>query len=559
MPFNGSGVYTPPAADFPAVPGTTIQSSKYNNVINDIASALTSVLVADGQRAASANLPMGGFRHTGVGAVTAAGQYARVNEVQDGSYIYGGTAGGSADALTIATSPTFSAYTTGMVLVFKSGASPNTGAATLQANGIAGPKTIQANGVALVAGDIEASKFYTALYDGTNFQLTRLSGAIGSGSSAFLDSLFRVRDNGDVTKQFAFQAANIATGQTRTETLLNRDTQQIGAADVAMLGTNYSITASVASNQLTVALKNAAGDNASVGDPITFGFRSATLTTGVPSVLSVTSSLSLLITTGSSLGTGANIPHRLWLVLFNDAGTPRLGIYNTQGFVAGLVRNIFPLTDDVLGTSLAEGGGGGAGASGTFYTDSAVTNKPYRVLGYIETTQTTAGTWASAPTKIHTWQPSEPLPGHIIQGQLSFSGELATGTTTIPDDDTIPQNTEGDQYLICTITPTSVINMVEVEGQLYTIHSAGGTMCMALFLDSIANALATSRRTAGTEGDMDYINYRERAGAGAASQTWKLRAGSGSAGTTFLNGTTGSARRYGGTINSFLSVKEIMV
>lgn len=68
MPFNGSGTYSPPGADFPAVTGTVISSSKYNNVINDVASALTGVVTRDGQSPMTAALPMGGQLITGLGA-----------------------------------------------------------------------------------------------------------------------------------------------------------------------------------------------------------------------------------------------------------------------------------------------------------------------------------------------------------------------------------------------------------------------------------------------------------------------------------------------------------
>ena len=37
--------------------------------------------------------------------------------------------------------------------------------------------------------------------------------------------------------------------------------------------------------------------------------------------------------------------------------------------------------------------------------------------------------------------------GKLLQ-QVNFqSGAVATGTTIFPEDDTIPQNTEGDQYM----------------------------------------------------------------------------------------------------------------
>jgi hypothetical protein len=69
MPFNGAGQYTPPpAAPYPAVGGTTILASQFNNVINDIATALSNCITRDGQSPATANIPLGGFKLTGVGA-----------------------------------------------------------------------------------------------------------------------------------------------------------------------------------------------------------------------------------------------------------------------------------------------------------------------------------------------------------------------------------------------------------------------------------------------------------------------------------------------------------
>lgn len=66
MPYNGSGTYTPPAADFPAITQTVISSSKYNNTINDVAAALTNAVTRDGQSPMTAALPMGGWPITGI-------------------------------------------------------------------------------------------------------------------------------------------------------------------------------------------------------------------------------------------------------------------------------------------------------------------------------------------------------------------------------------------------------------------------------------------------------------------------------------------------------------
>ena len=72
MSRNGSGTYTLPAGN-PVVTGTTISSTWANNSLSDIATALTQSLAKDGQTTPTANIPMGSFKLTGLGAPTVAG------------------------------------------------------------------------------------------------------------------------------------------------------------------------------------------------------------------------------------------------------------------------------------------------------------------------------------------------------------------------------------------------------------------------------------------------------------------------------------------------------
>lgn len=72
MSRNGSGTYTLPAGN-PVVTGTTISSTWANNTLSDIATALTQSLAKDGQTVPTANIPMGSFKITGLGAPTTAG------------------------------------------------------------------------------------------------------------------------------------------------------------------------------------------------------------------------------------------------------------------------------------------------------------------------------------------------------------------------------------------------------------------------------------------------------------------------------------------------------
>lgn len=81
MPYNGAGTYSPPAASFPAVTATVINSTKYNAVVNDIASALSTAICKDGQTTVSANLPMNSKKLTGLAAGAAAGDSLRYEQL----------------------------------------------------------------------------------------------------------------------------------------------------------------------------------------------------------------------------------------------------------------------------------------------------------------------------------------------------------------------------------------------------------------------------------------------------------------------------------------------
>ena len=148
--------------------------------------------------------------------------------------------------------------------------------------------------------------------------------------------------------------------------------------------------------------------------------------------------------------------------------------------------------------------------------------------------------------------------GSVIQLVNYSTGAVATGTTTIPSDDTIPQNTEGDQYMSLAITPKVSTNNLRIDVVLQLSHSAaGGRMVAALFQDSTANALAAS-----TQGFVDankpmMLSFTYFAAAGTTSSTtFKVRAGASVAGTTTFNGASG-ARLYGGVSSSSITITEI--
>jgi len=84
MPFNGSGTFSLVAGN-PVVTGTVISSTVQNNTTSDFATAFTNCVTRDGQSAALANLPMGGFKHTGAAVATAANQYLTYGQALNGT------------------------------------------------------------------------------------------------------------------------------------------------------------------------------------------------------------------------------------------------------------------------------------------------------------------------------------------------------------------------------------------------------------------------------------------------------------------------------------------
>jgi hypothetical protein len=148
--------------------------------------------------------------------------------------------------------------------------------------------------------------------------------------------------------------------------------------------------------------------------------------------------------------------------------------------------------------------------------------------------------------------------------QIQYQEVTATssGTTQMPCDDTIPQNTEGDEYLTKAITPKSATNLLVIEASLMIGFNASVSVenqTVALFQDSIANALAATANWFQTSGSTQTIPLRHVVVAGSTSaRTYKIRSGNHNAGTTRLNGTAGS-RRFGGVAASTLKITEYKV
>jgi len=333
---------------------------------------------------------------------------------------------------------------------------------------------------------------------------------------------------------------------------------------------NLGFSLSVNASALTIALKDRALANPSADSPVSASFRNVTPATGDSSVLNLAAAHSLVVSSGSTLGTRNGIPFRLWFVAFNDAGTWRLGVINCVTTVAGAgsgsdVTKIYPLSAWGIDSSTAEGGAGAADSAQTFYTGTAVSAKAYVVLGYAtwETGLATAGTWSSGPTRVQPFGPGVPLPDQSIQKQRVVLGTVVTGNAAVlPADNSIPQSGEGNQLMSTQgITPSSAANVLAVKHQgNYSNDGAAAEYACSIFQDAVANALATSFGTSVAANTPFSTSVGLVMLAGTTSTTtFKARIGNAANNTFAINGiATGAVQRYGGVLASTLEIEEVM-
>lgn len=204
---------------------------------------------------------------------------------------------------------------------------------------------------------------------------------------------------------------------------------QVGGIDSAYItqsGIGSSIipiTASVAGNALTISLPS-----------VPLDFRKGILTDGTV-VKQVVGNLSITVPQGATLGTVNGVAARLAVLVARNSGNPVLCVVNMAG---GLnldeTNGISPTTISASATS-----------SSVIYSASSVTaGSAYRVVGFVDITQATAGTWASAPTLVQG-----------VGGQaLASMGSLGYGQTW---QDVTVSRTSGTTYYNTTGKPIQLV------------------------------------------------------------------------------------------------------
>lgn len=424
MSRNGSGGYSLPSNSWnPAVNGVTATAADWQALINDVATAIQQSISADGQTPITGNLQMGGNKLTGLAAGSGTGQSLRYEQL-----FSQGTLTDIASAATVDIGAQLTNFlrvtgTTGITsfgtnyngprflifagavllthsatLVLPTGANITTAAGdSLIAIPISGGWQVvayqKADGSALSAPLIAATTSGTS----TAYTLTPSPAITAYAANQSFWVTFHTSSSATPTLQISgvatppnlvkqdvtgayvnIQSGDIPTNHRSRVTLLST-TQALVEELPPVVNQIQPVTASVAGNALTVGL-----------NPTTLEFRSATLTTGVPNKRPVPTAISLVIPNTATLGTVSAVASRIMVVAIDNAGTVELAVINIAG-----------------GTNLDETGlisttaiSGAATSASVFYSTTARTGVPYRVVGCVDSTQATAGTWATTPSLI---------------------------------------------------------------------------------------------------------------------------------------------------------------
>ena len=404
--------------------------------------------------------------------------------------------------------PPYTAYAAGMTLSFIP-ANTNTGAVTIDLDGLGAKNIYVGSSSPLSGGELVAGRIAQVEYDGTRFQLAVATIADGSITSAKLANAQLTLPNAlnfasavtlasatstaigaaasnniiitgsttitsfdtiadGATRQVVFSGAltlthnaaslilptanNIitATGDVATFLSLGAGNWRCVAyqrANGTSIWTNSNIqpiTASVATNNLTLTL-----------NPTVLDFRSATLSAGTVNTRSITTAISVTVPNTATLGTTNNVAARLTLLAIDNAGTVELAVINNVG------ATTLSLDETTLISTTAVSVG--ATSAGVAYSTSARTNVPFRVVGYIDITEATAGTWATAATAIQGIGGNNvtAVSPQVAKAWVNFSGVTSTSIRASYNVSSVTYNSTGE-YTVNFTTSFADINYAAV-------------------------------------------------------------------------------------------------
>lgn len=144
----------------------------------------------------------------------------------------------------------------------------------------------------------------------------------------------------------------------------------------------------------------------------------------------------------------------------------------------------------------------------------------------------------------------------IIQVVNTQVSTVATSAVNIPNDNTIPQITEGAEYMTLAITPSSATNTLLINVVMQLSANSPASRTMALFQDSTANALAAITSSTATNTPV-VLTFTHKMTAGTTSSTtFRVRYGSDAGATVTVSGVAGVGS-FGGVVPNSITIYEV--
>lgn len=232
---------------------------------------------------------------------------------------------------------------------------------------------------------------------------------------------------------------------------------------------NLSIACSVASNALTISLKDKSGSDPSAASPVTIGFRNSTSGDGTYVTRQVTSALSLVISSGSTLGHKNGLAQYIYVYAIDSGSGVVLGVSSV------------PFDEGSIQSATAEGGAGAADSVRLIYATASQSSKSIRLIGRLLSTQTTAGTWTAVPSEISV------LPFEIPPISLHYYGST-TSVTNATDTVVIHTTKDHDPYNLYDTSTGEVL--IPLTGKYLVGHAYGFSGSWASATNGLQIAIA---------------------------------------------------------------------
>lgn len=149
------------------------------------------------------------------------------------------------------------------------------------------------------------------------------------------------------------------------------------------------------------------------------------------------------------------------------------------------------------------------------------------------------------------------IAGSVIQVANFTTGAVVTSTTPIPNDDTIPQISEGGLLMSLAFTPKKANSLLMIDVIVQTTSNGNYHNAIALFNDSNVNAIGSCQSTISSGYKYTQSLKVFVSAVNTTTKSFTVRGGTDIAGTLTMNGSGAGARLLGGSLASSITITEI--